>query len=277
MRLRSMLARLCPNRVAPALCLAFGIATPLAAQEAVEPPAVTWDCGVPRSKMAAPAPLPHFAATLTRKTTIDIVAIGSSSTFGIGATTADRTYPVQLQGILESTFKGRDFYISNSGASGEVAAETAKRVRNEVTLKRPDLVLWQVGTNDVLAGVALEEFRETVLATIRWLKEHQIDVVLIDLQYSPATEKDARNKAFEQAIADMAAAENVLLVRRYDAMRFLALTKWEGLVSGDGLHQNDLGYRCMAEHVAHAVVIGAFSPGPSAAPKIEEAGRTQPR
>ena len=140
--------------------------------------------------MAAPAPLPHFAATLTRKTTIDIVAIGSSSTFGIGATTADRTYPVQLQGILESTFKGRDFYISNSGTSGEVAAETAKRVRNEVTLKRPDLVLWQVGTNDVLAGVPLEEFRETVLATIRWLKEHQIDVVLIDLQYSPATEKD---------------------------------------------------------------------------------------
>ena len=33
-----MLARLCLNRVAPALCLAFGIATPLMAQEAVEPP-----------------------------------------------------------------------------------------------------------------------------------------------------------------------------------------------------------------------------------------------
>jgi acyl-CoA thioesterase I len=268
-----MLARVRPNRVAPLLCLALVTATPLAAEEAVQPPAVTWDCRVPSSKMAAPAPLPHFAEVLTRKTTIDIVAIGSSSTFGIGASTVDRTYPVQLQGILEKTFKGRDFYISNSGTSGEVAAETAKRVRNEVTLKRPDLVLWQVGTNDVLAGVPLQEFRDTVLSTIRWLKEHQIDVVLIDLQYSPATDKDARNKAFEQVIAEAAAAENVLLVRRYDAMRFLALTKWEGLVSGDGLHQNDLGYSCMAEHVAHAVVASAFSRGPSAAPKIEEAGR----
>src|SRR5206468_3523611 len=31
------------------------------------------------------------------------------------------------------------------------------------------------------------------------------------------------------------------------------------LLSRDGLHQNDLGYRCMAEHIARAVVVSAFS------------------
>jgi len=89
------------------------------------------------------------------KTTIHILAIGSSSTFGIGASTLDRTYPFQLQDILEKTFKGHDIYISNSGTSGELAA-TAERVKTEVELKQPDLVLWQVGTNDVLAGVPVE-------------------------------------------------------------------------------------------------------------------------
>jgi len=30
------------------------------------------------------------------------------------------------------------------------------------------------------------------------------------------------------------------------------------MVSGDDLHLNDLGYRCMAEHVDHAVIANLF-------------------
>ena len=167
----------------PSLRLAIGAAAfiaismptvaPLAARDDVVPPRLTWDCDCPMSKLADPAALPHFAAALRQKNTIEIVAIGSSSTFGIGASTVDRTYPFQLQDILESTFKSQDFFISNSGIGGEVAAQTAKRVMNEVALKLPDLVLWQVGTNDVLAGVPVEEFKATVQSTLRWLKYHQ--------------------------------------------------------------------------------------------------------
>lgn len=264
------------KRRAALLGLALVFATPLAAQDTIEPPVLAWDCDVPMSKLADPVPLPHFAAALKQNTTIDIVAIGSSSTFGVGASTLDRTYPIQLQNILERAFSGRDFFISNSGVGGEVAAQTAKRVKNEVTLKRPDLVLWQVGTNDVLAGVPVEEFRATVQSTIWWLKHHQIDTVLIDLQYSPAVENSERHQLIGRAISEIAAAENVLLVRRYDAMRFLALTKWEGLLSGDGLHQNDLGYRCMAEHVGHVVIASAFPPN-SGTPKVDQASRAKPR
>src|SRR5438309_4868724 len=116
----------------PSLRLAMGIAAliaismptglTLAAQGTIEPPALTWDCDCPMSKLADPAALPHFAAALRQKNTIEILAIGSSSTFGIGASTVDRAYPFQLQDILERTFKDRDFYISNSGVGGEVAA-----------------------------------------------------------------------------------------------------------------------------------------------------------
>jgi len=270
----------------PSLRLAMGAAALIAismsatalfaAQDAVVPPKLTWECDCPMSKLADPAALPHFAAALRQKNTVEIVAIGSSSTFGIGASTVDRTYPFQLQDILERTFKSQDFFISNSGIGGEVAAQTAKRVMNEVALKLPDLVLWQVGTNDVLAGVPIEEFKTTVQSTLRWLKYHGIDTVLIGLQYSPAVENNERHHAFSRAISEIAAEENVLLVRRYDAMRFVALTRWEGLLSGDGLHQNDQGYRCMAEHIAHAVVASAFSPDVSTAPNVEEARRMQP-
>jgi lysophospholipase L1-like esterase len=228
------------------------------------------------TRLAAPASLPHLTAALKDKTTIHIVAIGSSSTFGIGASTLDKTYPFQLQDILEKSFQGRDVYVSNSGTSGELAAATAERVKNEVALKQPDLVLWQVGTNDVLAGAPVEDFRATVQSTIRWLKDHGIDTALIGLQYSPAVEKDERHKAIGRVIREVASAENVLLVRRYDAMEFLANFKLEELLSDDELHQNDLGYRCMAEHVARAVIVSAFPLSPDA-PQREQASRAQPR
>src|SRR5215203_422620 len=98
------------NRKAAFFFAALGVATPLAEQEGIKPPALNQSCGVPMSKLATPAPLPNLAAALKRETTIDIIAIGSSSTFGIGASTLDRTYPVQLQEILERTFKGYDFF-----------------------------------------------------------------------------------------------------------------------------------------------------------------------
>src|SRR4051812_14659296 len=270
----------------PSLRLAMGAAALIAismptaalfaAQDAVVPPKMTWACDCPMSKLADPAALPHFAASLRQKNTIHILAIGSSSTFGIGASTLDRTYPFQLQDILEKTFKGHDVYISNSGTSGELAAATAERFKTEVGLKQPDLVLWQVGTNDVLAGVPVADFSAIVQSTIRWLKERRIDTALIGLQYSPAVEKGEHHKAIGRVIGEIAAAENVLLVRRYDAMHFLANNKLEELLSQDELHQNDLGYRCMAEHIARAVIVSAFPPGPDAL-KLDRASRAQPR
>ena len=155
--------------IGAAAFIAISMPAPLAARDDVVPPRLTWDCDCPMSKLADPAALPHFAAAVRQKNTLEIVAIGSSSTFGIGASTVDRTYPFQLQDILERTFKSQDFFISNSGIGGEVAAQTANRVMNEVALKLPDLVLWQVGTNDVLAGVPAEEFKATVRSTLRWL------------------------------------------------------------------------------------------------------------
>src|SRR3954471_3647724 len=262
------------KRGAAFVCAALSLCTPPVAQESSRTPVLSPSCGVPMSKLALPAPLPHLAAALKDKKTIHILAIGSSSTFGIGASTLDRTYPFQLQDILEKTFKGHDIYISNSGTSGELATATVERVKTEVELKQPDLVLWQVGTNDVLAGVPVEDFRAIVQSTIRWLKERRIDTTLIGLQYSPTVEKGEHHKAIGRVIGEIAAAENVLLVRRYDAMHFLANNKLEELLSEDELHQNDLGYRCTAEHIARAVIVSAFPPGPDAL-KLDQTSRAQ--
>ncbi|MDB5558936.1 MAG: lipolytic protein family [Enterovirga sp.] len=240
--------------IAP-LLLAFVGAS---AQEPVVPPALSLTCDVPPADIAAPAPLPHLEAAIAARRQIKVLAIGSSSTAGIGASSAAHNYPAQFEAILEKTFRGLDVVVQNRGVSGEVATATADRLRTIVGLDKPDLVLWQVGTNDALARLPVDDFKATVSGTVRWLKEHQIDTVLVGLQYTFAVSKDEYYAAIRRALHEIAAGENVPLVRRYEAMEYIERGKKGQLLSADELHLNDLGYRCMAEHVVRAVVVSAF-------------------
>ena len=88
-------------------------------------------------------------------------------------------------------FNGIDVIMINRGVSGELAANAAMRMKNEVALDEPDLVLWQVGTNDALAYVPVDEFAATVKEQIDWLKAHKVDVVLVGLQFANQMLRDA--------------------------------------------------------------------------------------
>jgi acyl-CoA thioesterase-1 len=229
------------------------------AQEAAMPP-LSPSCRAPAADIATPAPLPHLTAALRSGRLIRVLAIGSSSTVGVGASSPAKNYPAQLEAILERTFRNLDVVVINRGVSGEVAAQTAERFKREVAESRPDLVLWQVGTNDALARVPVEAFKSVVREALQWLKGQAVDTVLIGLQYSPRVARDDSATAIRRAIRGLAVEEGVLLVRRFEAMRFIANAKEGELLSADDLHQNDLGYRCMAEHIARALVISALSP-----------------
>lgn len=233
------------------------------AQEAEAPsaaPPLSPPCDVPGADIAAPATLPNLAAALQKGEKVRILAIGSSSTSGYGASSKTMSYPSQLETILENALKGVDVVIVNRGVSGEIAETTAERIRNEVALRKPDLVLWQLGTNDALARIPLPEFEDTVRSTIRWLKQSQIDVVLVGVQYTTRLVRDANYLAIRDSLQKIAAEENILYVRRYDAMRFIAQRRANlQLLSGDNFHLNDLGYHCMAEHIAHALIVSLFA------------------
>ncbi|HMK89512.1 MAG TPA: SGNH/GDSL hydrolase family protein [Methylocystis sp.] len=233
----------------------------LAAQEAApsSAPPLSPACQAPASDIALPEPLPNFAAALKQRRAVRILAIGSSSTSGVGATSDDKSYPSQLEQILEHSLKDAEIDLVSHGVSGETAEIAADRIKTEAALAKPDLVLWQLGTNDALQRVDPEQFESTVRSTIRWLAENQIDVALVGLQYTPRFARDPSYAAIRNVLTRLAAEEKILYVRRYDAMRFIARTRANlDLMSKDNFHLNDLGYQCMAEHVAHAVIVSLF-------------------
>lgn len=120
---------------------------------------------------------------------------------------------------------------------------------------RPTLVLWQIGTADAVASVGVAEFEERVRTTVRLLRKNRIDVILVGLQFTPKFARDAQFFAIRAALDRIAAEENLLYVRRYQAMGFVANTRANQTIMADeDFKMADLGYPCMTEHIAQAVI-----------------------
>ena len=169
------------------------------------PPNLSPDC---RSKRMAGElfrrPLRALSRAVRAKRTVKVLAIGSSSTVGVGASSPRATYIAQARDVAGRPLKGMDFDVVGRGMSGEVAQGAADRMKREVEETKPDLVVWQVGTNDALRHVSIDSFKNCLRTTLAWLAENRIDVVLIDPQYGEALAKDAYYEQVVAAVAEVA-------------------------------------------------------------------------
>ena len=219
------------------------------------------ECQGGSTEIVVESPLPNVAAALQKSQTVRILAIGNSSGRRQGG------YTRQIERILKQVVKGADVVIINRGVSGELAANAALRIKNEVAMNSPDLVIWQVGTDDALAFVPLDELADTVQSTIRWLKEHNVDVVLAGLQYVDRVAQDENYYHVRELLREIAMKEHVMIIRRYEAMQFIAATQAAGGGFGqDEFDRTEAGYNCLAQYLASAITLGAFGKGMSGRP-----------
>jgi len=111
--------------------------------------------------------------------------------------------------------------------------------------------------------VAIDGFKNCLKKTLVWLKEQNVDVILINPQYSDTLAQDAFYKDVVAAIDAVAREEQVIVVDRFEAMH--SLQRQQGAqfdLSSDGLHMNDEGYRHLAEHVAGTIIKSLAPVGP---------------
>jgi acyl-CoA thioesterase-1 len=187
---------------------------------------------------------------------LTIVAVGSSSTAGSGASSPDFSYPSRLEAELRQRFPKLDIHVVNRGKGGEDAPEELARLTADVVALHPDLAIWQVGTNAVMRRDDLGADGEWMREGVELLKRNGIDVVLMDLQVAPRVLDRTAYPAMEQLIADTAGHQHVGLFRRFALMRY-----WQSshaadappMVGADGLHMTDAGYGCLAADLAAAL------------------------
>jgi lysophospholipase L1-like esterase len=213
-------------------------------------------------------PLLHSMRTLANGEPLTVVAIGSSSTAGAGASSPAASYPSRLATELRQRFPNHDILVLNRGVNGEETDNMMARFAGDVFAAHPQLVIWQVGTNSVLRDRPLDKHSAELHEGIDELKATGADVVLVDLQYSPAVIAKSETSDMVEQIALTAKEKNVDLFRRFAAMRDWREKQhlaFDTFVSPDGLHMNDWGYGCMAKLLGSAIGEAAMRPVASAA------------
>ena len=138
-------------------------------------------------KLFALAPLEGVKAALDEKRPVKVLALGSPAMSALG--TGSASYPAWLEHELERLLPRSQF---RHGAPPHVGRDHGGRIgphQRHGGGGRPDLVIWKVGTAEVLARTDTEEFARSLDDTVKWLKEHDIEVVLVDPQYTASLQR----------------------------------------------------------------------------------------
>ncbi|EHR02930.1 SGNH/GDSL hydrolase family protein [Bradyrhizobium sp. WSM471] len=172
-------------------------------------------------------PLPNFRKALGGRGPVRIVAMGSSSTAGLGNVVA---YPARLELYLRKHYKDDDPHrdiridVLNRGKGGEEAPQEVARFNDDIFADNPSLVLWQVGTNAVFRSneFDFDEVLAKIAEGLARLRDHPAtDVILINPQFVTAMLGDNAKLSEKMVSAIRAAAQEakVNLFQRWALMR----------------------------------------------------------
>src|SRR5215470_16265522 len=177
--------------------------------------AATYVCADKGSVTRLSYPLTHMARRIATGHSVTIVALGSSSTAGAGASGPAASYPSRLEVELRARFPKQAITVLNRGVNGEEAADMMSRFDGSVAAAHPDVVLWQVGTNAVLRDNPLGPVDRLVHEGIARIKALGADVVLIDPQFAPKVIAKADAEDMVNLISAESKQANVDLFPRF--------------------------------------------------------------
>lgn len=213
-------------------------------------------CLAANSDLSLGVQLPRTAKRLKSGEPLKIVAIGSSSTVGLWVLRSAATYPeVMRQELLRLNPNAR-ISVINSGRVGDTIPDNLARFERDVFAYRPDLVVWQLGTNDIAWGGHPDDLlKSRITEGVKALKAGPSDVIMMDLQYAPVVLRSIHYSMMEAIITGVAKQERVGLFSRFALMRnsIDAGVSPGALVSWDGLHNTVDGYDCVGRALARTI------------------------
>jgi len=230
------------------------------AQDATRAPDTARACTAPFDLVRLVHPLKRTAEKIAAGQPLTVVAIGSSSTAGAGASAEAMKYPSRLAVELRQTFPGENIRVLNRGVNGEEAREMLDRFEKDVMAEKPDLVLWQVGTNSVLRDNSPATANLMIREGVRRLKASGADVVLIDPQFAPRVIAKPEAEVMVEVISAAAKEANVDVFQRFAVMRHWherGELPFAAFITPDDLHLNDWGYGCWAKLLGSAITDAA--------------------
>ena len=164
---------------------------------------------------------------------------------------AGEGFPAGLEAALKA--RGHDVTVADAGVSGDTSSGGLSRLDWSVP-DGTDLVILELGANDMLRGIALELTESNLDRMISRLKERGIAVLLAGMVAAPNLGPDYA-KAFNAIYPRLAGKHDIPLV----AFFLEGVAANRKLQLADGMHPNAAGVEAMVENALPAVerIVGA--------------------
>jgi lysophospholipase L1-like esterase len=217
------------------------------------------ECSVPESFYAFEPTLAKTDKALPDGREVVIAVLGGSSTLGRAAGGADFAWPARLAATLTSRFPSAQIKVVNLAVARQMAKGAADRLARDVLPLKPTLVIWETGTVEAVQGSDIEQFRETLQAGIDALRHAGVEVVLMNMQFSRASDAMIRFEPYLTAMRQVADANDVPLFRRHGIMRNWAESGLLDPSARDGEKSRPLAaklYDCIGRAMADFVTRG---------------------
>jgi len=189
-------------------------------------------------------PVALVAASLSSDNRPRIVAFGDSLTAGLGVA-ADETYPAELQRRLDAL--GLRYRVINAGVSGETTAGGLRRVP-WVLRSNPEIVILELGANDGLRGLRVDETQANLEQIIQQLQRSCVQVILAGMKLPPNYGKDYLS-GFERIYPELAARYRLPLIPFF----LEGVAASDALNQADGIHPTAQGYRLIVESMLRVI------------------------
>ncbi|MEJ1089094.1 SGNH/GDSL hydrolase family protein [Microbacterium sp. Mu-80] len=214
------------------------------------------------------ADLQRLRAALESERPLTWVLTGDSITHGLLHTQGARNYVDHLHELIRGDMGRVQDVLINTGISGWRVVLLLEDFDRRVAMWRPDVVTLMIGTNDcsdagVFPVVSPAQFAASVTEFVRRVRATWAIPVLqtqpaIDVANAP---ERARIADFAQAIRDVAAAEDAILVDQFAKFAELGAGDVPHSLLDDPFHPGDAGHAALTLEIAR--VLGLRAPAAS--------------
>jgi acyl-CoA thioesterase I len=169
-----------------------------------------------------------------------LAVLGDSLAAGYGVAETE-AFPVRLEQALKA--HGVDCAVLNAGVSGDTSAGGLARL-DWVLADQPTHLLVELGGNDALRALPVEELRENINQIIETAKGRGVQVILAGMLAPPNLGR-SYTEDFKRVYLDLARVHDVPLYPFF----LDGVVLQDGLMQPDGIHPNARGVDVIVERI----------------------------
>ena len=176
------------------------------------------ECRAPESALETAGELPRVAAAQRQGQAIRVTIIGSASTGGAGTSGPGKSYSAKLSAAMAKRL-GVPVTVDAHGRRGWTTEQMVEEMPDLVAADQPHLVIWQTGTVDAVREVSPEAFGAALLKGTEALKRARVDVLLMDMQFTPIGARLIDFTPYLEYMSWVAAGTDSPIFHRHAVMR----------------------------------------------------------